>query len=238
MKSKLIIYIRFGLSWLGLLIIISACINGVPTNISDPDLIDQSWLEDKPCKPPCWYGISPGYSSINELLDAIPSIIFLDSEKFTEKDITYWSDTKEELVSGKAVWVYYKEPMNMWAAYFQFSDQDILNYIRLSPNYHITINEVVEKIGKPDGFTLSKKGPEGRGCDLAVIWLSRKMVIYYFGDNPSIFTKDLCEKVDEYRDKLPSGLDVSYIDLMDESQIEDFHSMTTYRRWQGFNTVK
>jgi hypothetical protein len=125
----------------------------------NPDLFDTSWLTDKPCSAPCWHEITPEKTSKENAILTVKRLPFVDDSKMFKNS---------EGVSFPC-----KIPNDKTCIVMSF-DNDILEFLWITPNYLITIDQVVEKLGNPDGFSAYPTDPGGTGYYLAVIWKKRQ----------------------------------------------------------------
>jgi hypothetical protein len=191
----------------------------------DPNLYDQSWLTGKPCGAPCWYGLEPGVSSLQKSVSTVKQLPFISGE------IAALTNSREVSFScGK--------PQDFDCVYMAFKN-DKLEVLDFSPNYQITFEQAVEKLGSPDGFSVHLNSGDVASCELQVIWRNRSLVLQYdtgllpiisFGSNTNA---DLCD--DEGKRTLPKGILVQYVKIMLPSEIQ---SMTQgnpdFVPWKGF----
>lgn len=200
-------------------------------NVTDPNLIDRSWLEDLPCSPPCWYGLVPGQSSQSDLFRVVAELPFIDQENIVQKAITFRGE-EEQWLTGNGVWINYKEPSSMTASYFQFSN-NVLYDIRIMPNYYINIETIVQKLGEPDYFYYARINPEGKGCEVTFIWTSKLMALSHRDKEKNIFKKDICDLIQDSNQRVPGDLLIHNILLMQEGQMQEYIALSSFQPWAG-----
>jgi len=130
----------------------------------DPNTYDQSWLTGKPCAAPCWYGLEPGVSTWQDSVNRVEQLPFVDrsSIKFTN------------LQNLVGLSISFRKGQSSSGLAMDF-ESDVLDSIYISPNYRITFDQAVEKLGAPDGYWLQPDTPETFGCRLLVIWKNQRI---------------------------------------------------------------
>jgi hypothetical protein len=192
-----------------------------------PELVDQSWLvNDENCSAPCWLGLVPGISSQAEALALAKTLSFVESGK--------------ELDNATGNFMFpCKIPTGSNCLAMRF-ENGTLSSLRLYPNYQITFEQVVNKIGPPDSFRFLRRNPEGNGCSVYVYWIDLQLEIGY-GDPSSSFGEDSCELIDKNNGKFPKGIlveDVHYMTSMKTKEVIEIvqqpETGQNYTLWSGF----
>ena len=188
----------------------------------DPNLYDQSWLTGKPCAAPCWYGLEPGVSSREDSLRKAERLPFINSSSETIRDL------------GGAGFLFRKTQETGGLA-LSFKD-DVLDTINFRPNYQITFDQAVEKLGSPDGFWLQPLAPEGGGCRLLVIWQDKRLLLWKEDrvNGAFLFARDLCAKIHDLAWRLPKDMLVEQVEIAPPSLIELLMKQDAYNPWKGF----
>ena len=117
-----------------------------------------------------------------------------------------------------------------------FFKNDKLSNMYLFQNGHLSFNKVVDGIGNPDGFNTLKLTPETKGCTKFCFGVKQRLRLTYsegwFTWYSEPFRNDLCEKVKNAGNKIPNGLRVGIVEIMDEDVME-FLSQGL-QPWNGF----
>lgn len=183
------------------------------------NMIDESWLTGKPCSLPCWFGLIPGASSKEDVLNKIKNIQFLSSNPPFESQRRNWDFQKmiyydEDMLTFECI-----NPPGGTCIVMDFRD-DLLRSFRLYQTYSLTFDEVVMRMGEPDGYTTVKLTPEAQGCNVTLYWKEQKLAITHteawFNWYSDLFRKELCEKVKSAGNKIPRGLSVESVEIMDD----------------------
>ena len=188
----------------------------------DPNLYDQSWLTGKPCAAPCWYGLEPGMSSREDSITKVEQLPFIDS---SSKRIT-------GLIGAGFQFKKNQEPGSLTLG---FKD-DVLDAIYFHPNYQITFDQAVEKLGSPDGFWLRPIAPDAGGCELMVIWKNKRIILWKEESTTGLylFGGDLCTQVHDHGGKLPRNMLVEQVEIDLPGLIETLMKQDSYNPWKGF----
>jgi hypothetical protein len=155
------------------------------------DMVDQSWINGQPCLPPCWQGLEPGISSREEAVDTVKNLSFISSERQMKR-----SENSE---------VFFCEIPNNKYCGLMFFEHEILTLIRLDINYRLTIEQMIELIGTPDGFTYSQPNPTV-SCRVIVLWSGRQVEAWIYHESHqkcAVFRHDDAE--------FPRDVQVTYI---------------------------
>lgn len=131
-------------------ILLSACIESTcylkyPDMVSGEleKLVDKSLLTGEPCEPPCWYNITPGITSDNEALDIVSELDFINSDTI---------DLQRGSRGGVIVWQTIFSENQITNGNIAFDQKGIVYSVIVVLSYHITLKELIEVIGDPDGI--------------------------------------------------------------------------------------
>ena len=200
---------------------------GVNLEILDPNLYDQSWLTGKPCGAPCWYGLEPGVSSRLNSIKTVQQLPFI-SGNGTPPPSQTWID----LLSFPC-----KKPLNAYDSCVDLIfNNDVLDKINISPNYQITFEQAVEKLGPPDGFFVMPTDPGGGRCILQVLWKNKGLILLKQDSSKGIFSfrEDLCDQIHHNDGKLPKGMFIDSDSVIIVSPSTIGISQSDLQHWEGF----
>lgn len=233
-KSKSLIYISISVLIIAIfslgfyILSINEKINHVTKNnlaTLDPDLYDQSWLTGNPCAAPCWYGLKPSETSRENAVTVVSKLPFINSSAMRESSTNVYFPFKiqhDNLQSGIVI---------------TFED-DILERIYITPNYSITIDQVVEKLDAPDGLLAYPTDPGGTGYYLAIIWKKKQLILEYREDSGNITLRNkspgLYEKINSNNGKIPKDIIVNNVLYTTPNYIDNIIQMENYKTWKGF----
>lgn len=142
----------------------SACRNNVVTRDSEAGR-EITLLTGDPCLPPCWYGIVPGETTIEDVKVALPTLSFVDEESINEHKYTYssgleWSMSWLSLRNRK-------EAGEIW-----FDETGLVSRIGHYWGRDVELKELIDIYGPPDGL-LMLYHPEQWPIPVRVIWFSQ-----------------------------------------------------------------
>lgn len=239
-KTKLTIYHKSILLFLALQC--SGCIcttpqTSIPTITSN--VFDESWIIGKPCELPCWYGIEPGISTKDDVIQKAKTIPFLDTSTPIESKREMW-DVKNEVYYSEIIEDFRCKEVSAGICATMFFRNEELTEMYIFHKNHYSFNNVVDKLGNPDGFTTMRLTPETKGCMVSLLWRKQRLRLSYSEDwfnwYSEPFRKDLCEIVKNTGNKIPNGLSVSIVEIMDNDTFE-FLSEGLHP-WNGFIVEK
>ena len=218
-------------------ILLSGCIGATKEDnwpTISPDLMNQSWLTDIPCRAPCWHGIEPGKTSGSETLEIVKKLPFINSENMITSKRQFPDESEPDGIPGQEVWFSCKEPSNVYCVYMQIK-KDVLAWFLVLPNYEITFQQAVDKLGPPDGFISSIQNPEGQIiCDVSIIWIDRQIELVHVGEKLGLFEKNLCDLIVQNDNKMIPNLSISRILYQTKKMTEETITKPNYNRWNGF----
>lgn len=100
--------------------------------------VDTSLITDIPCSPPCWYGIEPGKTSIQEAQSIVQSLPFVKKVNLFDGNELTWSSLVTDWAGGVIV----------------FDASGNVETIRYDLEYDMKVNDLIAKQGIPESFLL------------------------------------------------------------------------------------
>lgn len=107
------------------------------------DVSDGGFLSGEPCSAPCFWNITPGITTEKQAMDELSSK--LDVKSCDPRDSRNSGGTRGNLCSGISI---------------SFDDQSIVNMIGFDSSQKITVADVINKYGYPNGVSISILGIE------------------------------------------------------------------------------
>jgi len=190
----------------------------------DPNLYDQSWLTGKPCGAPCWYGLEPGISSLQDSNSTVEHLAFIN-------------DNSKTITDSFGSTFFCKQPQDFYCVHMDF-ENDVLEAIYFVPNYQITFEQAIEKLGKPDGILVQAMYPDAEGCKLQGVWEYKRLVLYYETGVISMFSinhflaDNLCGNMGKL--PLPKGILVQRVAILLPRDIASLIQDYSPQPWKGF----
>ncbi len=153
-----------------------------PTAMLEPSLMDQSILTDVPCAAPCWYKLELGKSTKSDALTTAQTLSFIDPEVFPEtpEHYLYLDGSKREYVDAFSIRLFCRQPKEAPCADLLFVN-DTLKQIYVFLNHDLSFGEVAAHLGEPDYIRFVPNSAEGPGCDIALVWRQRGIIVYHYG---------------------------------------------------------
>jgi hypothetical protein len=174
------------------------------------DLRDQSILTDEPCKAPCWYNLVPDESSMQEALDVLANLAFINSASIRTENTNWREAMSEELAPATSILANCKQPAETTCVEILVFE-DRVKYISIFPNYKLTFDEVVNHTGEPDYINARPWGVECLGCVMQLIWLRPSTeILLTHTDSRCGAGNEICQDIVD-GGKIPRGLEVKEI---------------------------
>jgi hypothetical protein len=146
-------------------IAIASCSNHTT---SDDPLADQSFLTQQPCTAPCWHGLEPDKSSVDEVYATLNKLPFVDPATIAEWGYIWLDDDKAKQIGFRCL-----HPKDKGCGGSLVISQGKLKEITLSIPYKLTFQKAVDLLDQPDTFDYRLADPEGNGCIITLIWTQR-----------------------------------------------------------------
>jgi hypothetical protein len=140
-------------------------------NIRPVDIKDGGLLSSENCSAPCFWNIIPGITTEKQALDIL-------SQKLVIKNCDRW----ERDESGRDKGIRCK---NVGITF----DNNIVNVVSFKPSIIITVGEVIEKYGVPDGIGIAVLGLEMTPpLSLRLYFDQERMIVYLPEQNKSTYS--------------------------------------------------
>ena len=227
--NKLLTYISLFGVLIAQLILVSCSSLGSKTidPTEHPTLVDQSWLTDQPCVAPCWHSLVPGKSSQIEAIAIAKGLSFLDNK-----------NVKLDGATGASFFCI--EPPSEICVAMGF-EHGMLSNFWIYPNFQITLEQVVNKLGPPDSFFFSYKDPESTNCSLSLFWIKRQMILGH-SESQQGSQDELCDLISKRMGKIPKGVLIQGVNYVTSSELEWIIKTgqkpgtgANYTLWSGFS---
>ena len=125
---------------------------------------DRSFVSGKPCLPPCWYGLQPGLSVLEDVRPVLRSLEFVDQRSVTQVARVWLNDPAAIEVRWDCV-----RPGISGCGRAVFS-RDILQAIWYAPGYKLTFSDAVNELGPPECLADGIAQSEAGGCTIDLFW--------------------------------------------------------------------
>lgn len=192
---------------MGLLFISSGC----DSKKLQPELIDKSVFTGEPCKSPCWHGLRVGQSTVADVINALPSLSFIDMNSVKAYDQNK-SPQNIKIESGvNQISVKCRQPhaecLNLYFG------KETLTKIDLLVNYKINFREAIEIEGNPDYIGYQIIGHDHINCVVYAVWKSSNLVLFSTTFSNLADIEKYCGAVRD-NGKLIGSTDISEINIL------------------------
>ena len=159
----------------------TSCQAGIPMQISPTptlasSLMDTSLFTNVPCGAPCWFGLEPGKSTEEEVIAALQELSFIDPDTLDETSVGYWDPVKKEDIRAKLISANCVQPENRQCVGLTVANNS-LRIIGLFPNYAITFEDLLNRLGTPDNVIANLIPPVHQpGCSVGLMWTEQQIV--------------------------------------------------------------
>jgi hypothetical protein len=235
-KLRLPIFISILFNMLVLLATSCSQKNNTSQNFN-PSEIDKSWATGVPCEAPCWYGLTPGLSTLQELSEKVGQMSFINESGIRTDQYERWNGVTMEQIH--TIHVPCINPVNQTCAFLYAKENQIIDEIILLPNYEITFIDFVSEFGNPDFIAYNRSTVEAKGCSVSLIWKTRMTGISFEEERYLLpFGNDLCDKVRNAGNKVPPELPVQTIVYRHMNSMDTLLNDPDLIKWQGFREGK
>lgn len=195
---------------------------------------DRSILTDEPCAAPCWYGITPGVSDLEEVRQSLATNPHVDQASIREQQIT-----------GDRVQV-------DWLGHGLFSNfsglflrHDVVELIDLrGMRNRLTLGQVVEKYGPPEKVAAWYAWGGGTAYYVRLYYPSKGLVLFVdtrpraspLGDT-DVIAEDMTVTEVLYVAPTSTIEDLFLRDLMPVESEQGSRMMEKLQDWQGFGPI-
>jgi hypothetical protein len=143
---------------------------------------DQSFLTDKPCAAPCWYGLEPGKSTEEDVMKTLIELPFVDPSSIKSYGTVWQEDNSAKSIIFDCINPKVKECGEVLVSI------DELRRLRVPTTNSLTFYSAVNKLGPPSYISYRALPPAG-DCIVFIDWPDHGVSLSTI-DNRS---KDLCE---------------------------------------------
>jgi hypothetical protein len=134
------------------------------------EFTDQSILTNNPCIAPCWNNLIPDESSTQDVLEVLTHTKHINPENIIIRNSVWWAEEKDGepipaiLIRGLCAKPTDTVCVEILVVY------DKVKEITITPNYRVSIEDVVKNWGNPDYVEAYPYGAECLGCILSLYW--------------------------------------------------------------------
>ncbi|MHA2427599.1 MAG: hypothetical protein ACXADB_06215 [Candidatus Hermodarchaeia archaeon] len=137
---------------------------------------DRSIITNEPCKPPCWYGITPNDTRSDQIKTLISELSFLDMGSYRMRGSNYWDPERGEYLEGELIAVDCKFPNDQQCVGITVVDEVVKN-VTSYLNYSVDFVRVLENFSIPDYLRVFEQSGLYPGCNIQLIYLEEQVVV-------------------------------------------------------------
>lgn len=201
--------------------------------------VDRTLATGEICDPPCWQGIVPGETSVAEALAILNEAPFVVNQSITRDSIYGFPDL--EAISWHSTISEWDPhiPRNRVRVSIQKNEvHDIL----ITLEYELTVQELFDRFGEPDRYTITPSHPTCYGVTL--IWLDQGLQADLY---PSEVKRNKSDQQLVTPDQLvwrvtyfpPVSTVMAFLMTVYGQSADDASSiLSDYGYWRGFTSVK
>jgi hypothetical protein len=144
--------------------------------------VDQSLITREPCAPPCWQGISPGETTLDQAEAILKTLPFIDRGTVTRQTA---ADSSQNLL-----WHSTLSHPGDWIGSI-LTQQNVVDTIQIRKlEADITLDDLIAVYGEPTEYSVVLTPPEAPPCfSVTVIWPEDGLIVAF----PSIHSRDAPE---------------------------------------------
>ena len=167
-------------------------------------LMDRSILTDDPCQAPCWYGLELGKSGRDEIINALETLSFINPNTIEEGPYySYWDPSIGQNLTAEYISADCRSPQQRCVVLVMVNH--LLASVQLTPNYNLSLDEVVNHLGPPDYFRVVLLQDRST-CLLVFSWEQKQIMMQRDEKNG----KRLCSSIDK-GGGIPPDLTIDWI---------------------------
>jgi hypothetical protein len=187
--------------------------------------VDKSLLTGDPCAPPCWYHLTPGKSTEEDVLEILHDLPYANQDTievqsragFPGEKLIYWrslASDKDDSRTGTVA----------------LDDEGQILFISYSPDYPLSLGKMIELFDVPDKVFVLYLGYD---CyNVSLIWLNHGLCAgITIGESQQVLPDTLAENVGYFA---PLSSPAEYLEINHLSQ----GYLNYFQEWEGFEAIK
>ena len=116
-----------------------------------PPPLDTSLLTGEPCEPPCWQGLTPGESTLEEVNEWMRTSGFVNTQSVSRSTHTRLTRGGDE-VAGVSIWWCSRAGLCRGRSNRFSTEGGVLDDITIRPDYPLTLERLFERYGPPEKY--------------------------------------------------------------------------------------
>jgi hypothetical protein len=145
---------------------------GLCAGCGEPPPLDRSLLTGEPCEPPCWQGLTPGESTLEEVDEFIRTSGFVNTRTMYRVRMTRGGEVVEVDISWDSA-------AGGFGPHNSFRVQGgVLKDITIRPDYALTLEQIFERYGPPEKYHAILQEVEVRFADITLFYPAHGFIVY------------------------------------------------------------
>ncbi len=209
-------------STLSLVVCFMFVLAGCSATTDDP-AADHSFLTQRPCTAPCWYGLELDKSSKDDVYATLRTLPFIDQNTIKEWKSSWLNDENAEEVYFSCL-----HPDTKFCGGALIS-QGKLKQLRMSIGYDLTFDMVIQRLGIPAYISYHPDIAEAGVCIVSLYWPTVRIQVDSYSKQDK-----LCQKLSAGAGVDPQSTVGQIIYRVTEGFSPGLESGWPYAPWPGF----
>lgn len=138
---------------------------GLCAGCGEPPPLDTGLLTGEPCEPPCWQGLTPGESTLQEVNE------FIRTTRWVNPQTLYRSGLYRAGGERVGLSIRWHSTAGGYGIRNRFTIHGgVLDSITINPDYPLTLERLFERYGPPDKYVARLSGPEILYVDVTLFY--------------------------------------------------------------------
>jgi hypothetical protein len=195
----------------------------VPANVQEAAVVDRSLLTPEECTPPCWQGIVPGTTTLDDAWAIVSDLEFVDRASMRSRRNCYRDG--EHCIEWETA-------LSDWQNYVGriLIEDDVVSYIRLVLEYELTVQDLIDQYGTPNKVITSQVPNNSRYYHTDMLWFHNGLSVALDLSSQALVGSD--QRVESVSYYPPTADVFTYlIDVLDMPQSEAQTEAQHYQDW-------
>lgn len=153
-------------------ILLSFFFNEEKPQFPDDPRVDRSFITGNPCEAPCWYGLSVGESTLDDIYKTLPNLPFADTTRIYEGPTGEFRPLEKRI----DIPCIYSKELDACAS-LETTGEGILRSIFVNIDYELTLRMAIQRLGNPAYLTVAPS-PNIDICTLEIYWPEDDIVAF------------------------------------------------------------
>jgi hypothetical protein len=115
----------------------------------EPPPLDTSLLTGEPCEPPCWQGLTPGESTLQDVNEFTATSRFVDTRTVSRSSHTRLTQDGEEVARVSISW---RSSAGLRQCNHFFTEDGVLTHITICHDFGLPLGSLIDRYGPPEKY--------------------------------------------------------------------------------------